>query len=41
MEMPPFTPRLSKISKDRYNISFLADGYPGKIIGEKVEPHPI
>ncbi|WP_169871202.1 D-glucuronyl C5-epimerase family protein [Shouchella patagoniensis] len=41
MEMPPFTPRLSRISKDRYNISFLADGYPGKIVGEKVEPHPI
>ncbi|MFK3939253.1 D-glucuronyl C5-epimerase family protein [Alkalihalobacillus sp. NPDC078783] len=41
MHMPPFTPRLSKISKDRYKISFLPDGYPGKIIGEKVELHPI
>ncbi|SFM01662.1 D-glucuronyl C5-epimerase family protein [Salibacterium qingdaonense] len=41
MNMPGFTPRLAAVSKDRYKIKFLEDGYPGKDTGDHVVPHPI
>ncbi|WP_449354550.1 D-glucuronyl C5-epimerase family protein [Virgibacillus natechei] len=41
MEMPNFTPRLETVSKDRYKIKFMDDGYPGKDLGDTVACHPI
>lgn len=41
MEMPNFTPRLDTVSKYRYKIKFLDDGYPGKDLGDTVACHPI
>lgn len=41
IEMPNFTPRLETVSKERYKIKFLEDGYPGKDLGNRVAPHPI
>ncbi|MGE6833189.1 D-glucuronyl C5-epimerase family protein [Priestia megaterium] len=40
-KMPEFTPRLSAVSRDRYKIKFLEDGYPGKEIGNETHCHPI
>ncbi|MGE7717789.1 D-glucuronyl C5-epimerase family protein [Priestia megaterium] len=41
IHMPEFTRRLATVSKDRYKIKFLEDGYPGKDLENMVVPHPI
>ncbi|AXF54563.1 D-glucuronyl C5-epimerase family protein [Salicibibacter kimchii] len=41
IDMPDFSPRLAKVSKHRYRIKFLGDGYPGKQLNGEVVPHPI
>lgn len=41
MDMPDFTSRLETVSKHRYKIKFLNDGYPGKDLGGTIACHPI
>ncbi|GAB3064469.1 D-glucuronyl C5-epimerase family protein [Virgibacillus ainsalahensis] len=41
MKMPNFTTRLETVSKHRYKVTFMDDGYPGKDLGDTVACHPI
>ncbi|PZE21136.1 D-glucuronyl C5-epimerase family protein [Paenibacillus xerothermodurans] len=39
--MPKFSPDFAKRSREIYQLKFLTDGYPGRLINGKIEPHPL